>query len=111
MEMIDLRSDTITKPTREMRLAMFNAEVGDDGYGEDPTVRKLEELGAAGKKPVRTTVARPGGKETAPHGFVPLQGRVHRCQDSQFGQVLQHCRRFIFLQHQIQFMTDPFGGK
>jgi threonine aldolase len=46
MEMIDLRSDTVTKPTREMRLAMFNAEVGDDGYGEDPTVRKLEELAA-----------------------------------------------------------------
>ena len=46
MEMIDLRSDTVTKPSREMRLAMFNAEVGDDGYGEDPTVRKLEELAA-----------------------------------------------------------------
>ncbi|MGA2990629.1 MAG: aminotransferase class I/II-fold pyridoxal phosphate-dependent enzyme [Candidatus Korobacteraceae bacterium] len=46
MEVIDLRSDTITKPTPEMRLAMFNAEVGDDGYGEDPTVRGLEELAA-----------------------------------------------------------------
>lgn len=46
MECIDLRSDTVTKPTPEMRLAMFNAEVGDDGYGEDPTVRKLEELAA-----------------------------------------------------------------
>ena len=46
MEMIDLRSDTVTKPTPEMRLAMFNAEVGDDGYGEDPTVRKLEQLAA-----------------------------------------------------------------
>ena len=46
MQMIDLRSDTVTKPTPEMRLAMFNAEVGDDGYGEDPTVRKLEELAA-----------------------------------------------------------------
>ena len=52
MEMIDLRSDTVTKPTREMRLAMCNAEVGDDGYGEDPTVNKLEELAAqiAGKE-------------------------------------------------------------
>ncbi len=44
--MIDLRSDTVTKPTEEMREAMFNAEVGDDVYGEDPTVNKLEELAA-----------------------------------------------------------------
>jgi threonine aldolase len=46
MTTIDLRSDTVTKPTSEMRLAMFEAEVGDDGYGEDPTVRALEELAA-----------------------------------------------------------------
>lgn len=42
----DLRSDTVTKPTAEMRQAMAEAEVGDDVYGEDPTVRKLEALGA-----------------------------------------------------------------
>jgi threonine aldolase len=42
--MIDLRSDTVTKPTDAMRTAMAEAEVGDDGYGEDPTVRRLEEL-------------------------------------------------------------------
>ncbi|HXV61778.1 MAG TPA: GntG family PLP-dependent aldolase [Vicinamibacteria bacterium] len=41
--MIDLRSDTVTKPTQEMRAAMARAEVGDDVYGDDPTVRKLEE--------------------------------------------------------------------
>ena len=41
--MIDLRSDTVTKPTPAMRRAMAEAEVGDDVYGEDPTVRKLEE--------------------------------------------------------------------
>jgi threonine aldolase len=41
--MIDLRSDTVTKPTPEMRAAMAAAEVGDDVYGEDPTVRVLEE--------------------------------------------------------------------
>jgi threonine aldolase len=41
--MIDLRSDTVTKPTAAMRRAMAEAEVGDDVYGEDPTVRKLEE--------------------------------------------------------------------
>jgi threonine aldolase len=46
MELIDLRSDTVTKPTPEMRLAMQKAEVGDDVYGEDPTVRRLQELAA-----------------------------------------------------------------
>ncbi|HYO38205.1 MAG TPA: GntG family PLP-dependent aldolase [Nocardioidaceae bacterium] len=41
--MIDLRSDTVTRPTEAMRAAMAAAEVGDDVYGEDPTVRALEE--------------------------------------------------------------------
>ncbi len=41
--MIDLRSDTVTQPTAAMRAAMAAAEVGDDVYGEDPTVRRLEE--------------------------------------------------------------------
>jgi len=44
--MIDLRSDTVTKPTEEMRKAMYAAEVGDDVYKEDPTVRELEETAA-----------------------------------------------------------------
>jgi threonine aldolase len=50
--MIDLRSDTVTKPTPAMRQAMFEAEVGDDVYGEDPTANKLEERAAeiAGKE-------------------------------------------------------------
>jgi len=43
---IDLRSDTVTRPTDEMRRAMASAEVGDDVYGEDPTVRRLEERAA-----------------------------------------------------------------
>jgi threonine aldolase len=43
MALIDLRSDTITRPTPAMRKAMAEAEVGDDVYGEDPTVRRLEE--------------------------------------------------------------------
>src|SRR5512136_2030179 len=42
MAAIDLRSDTVTKPTPEMRRAMAEAEVGDDVYGEDPTVNRLE---------------------------------------------------------------------
>ena len=45
--MIDLRSDTVTRPSAEMRRAMAEAEVGDDVYGEDPTVAKLEEEAAA----------------------------------------------------------------
>ncbi len=40
--LVDLRSDTVTKPTVEMRAAMAKAEVGDDGFGEDPTVKALE---------------------------------------------------------------------
>jgi threonine aldolase len=50
--MIDLRSDTVTRPTPAMREAMARAEVGDDVYGEDPTVRALEELvaGLTGKE-------------------------------------------------------------
>jgi threonine aldolase len=43
---VDLRSDTVTKPTRNMRKAMAEAEVGDDVFGEDPTVRALEDMTA-----------------------------------------------------------------
>src|SRR5437868_511579 len=43
---IDLRSDTVTKPTPEMRRAMAEAEVGDDVYGEDPTVNRLQQKAA-----------------------------------------------------------------
>lgn len=43
MRVIDLRSDTVTRPSEAMRRAMAQAEVGDDAYGEDPTVRELEE--------------------------------------------------------------------
>jgi len=44
VKIIDLRSDTITLPTEEMRQAMYQAELGDDVYREDPTVNRLEEL-------------------------------------------------------------------
>src|SRR4051812_7467783 len=43
---VDLRSDTVTTPTPEMRIAMARAPVGDDVYREDPTVNRLEELAA-----------------------------------------------------------------
>ena len=46
MKMIDLRSDTVTQPTPDMRQAMVNAPLGDDVYGEDPTVNRLQELAA-----------------------------------------------------------------
>jgi threonine aldolase len=46
-DVIDLRSDTVTRPTAAMRRAMAEAEVGDDVYREDPTVRRLEETAAA----------------------------------------------------------------
>jgi threonine aldolase len=46
MRIIDLRSDTVTLPTPEMREAMARAEVGDDVYGEDPTVNRLQEMAA-----------------------------------------------------------------
>ncbi|MDI6726400.1 MAG: GntG family PLP-dependent aldolase, partial [Smithellaceae bacterium] len=46
MNVIDLRSDTVTLPTKEMREAMFHAEVGDDVFGEDPTINKLQYLAA-----------------------------------------------------------------
>jgi len=42
----DFRSDTVTRPTEEMRKAMYDAEVGDDVHGDDPTVNRLEELAA-----------------------------------------------------------------
>lgn len=46
MKYIDLRSDTVTQPTEEMRRAMYEAELGDDVYGDDPTINRLEELAA-----------------------------------------------------------------
>ena len=46
MDLIDLRSDTVTRPTPEMRRAMAEAEVGDDVFGDDPTVQALEDRAA-----------------------------------------------------------------
>jgi len=59
MKPIDLRSDTVTQPTEEMRTAMSQAEVGDDGWGEDPTVIRLEHMAAErlGKEAALFTVS------------------------------------------------------
>lgn len=46
MKRVDLRSDTVTLPSQAMRDAMYKAELGDDGYGEDPTINKLQEIAA-----------------------------------------------------------------
>ena len=46
MRIVDLRSDTVTMPTSKMRQVMKDAEVGDDGFGEDPTTNRLEEMAA-----------------------------------------------------------------
>jgi threonine aldolase len=72
--MIDLRSDTVTLPTPAMREAMYRAEVGDDVFGEDPTINRLEELAAALL-----------GKEAAL--FVPSGSMGNCCS------VLTHCQR------------------
>lgn len=71
---IDLRSDTVTQPTPEMREAMYRAEVGDDVYGEDPSINRLEALAAE-----RT------GKEAAL--FVPSGTMGNAIA------LLTHCRR------------------
>jgi threonine aldolase len=47
VDAIDLRSDTVTQPTKEMRRAMLAAPLGDDVFGDDPTVNKLEEIAAS----------------------------------------------------------------
>ena len=74
MNTIDLRSDTVTRPTPAMRAAMSKAEVGDDVYGEDPTLNRLQEMAAA-----RT------GKEAAL--FVP-SGTM-----GNLASILAHCQR------------------
>lgn len=74
MNFIDLRSDTVTQPTLKMREAIYKAEVGDDVYGDDPTVRELEDY-----------AAKVSGKEAAL--FVP---------SGTFGNqlsLLTHCKR------------------
>jgi threonine aldolase len=60
MRCVDLRSDTLTKPSAQMRQAMADAEVGDDVYGEDPTVNRLEET-VAGLFGVEAAVFMPSG--------------------------------------------------
>ena len=93
MEYIDLRSDTVTRPTPEMREAMAEAEVGDDVYGDDPTVNRLEEL-AAEKM----------GKESAL--FVPSGTMGNLIA------LLVHCQRGdeVIIGHQSHIYLNEAGG-
>ncbi|WP_394174218.1 low-specificity L-threonine aldolase [Guptibacillus hwajinpoensis] len=86
--MIDLRSDTVTKPSEKMRKAMYEAEVGDDVYGEDPTVNKLEESAAniLGKEDALFVTSGTQGNQIA--------GLVH-CKPGQ--EVIMEAQAHIFL--------------
>jgi threonine aldolase len=80
---IDLRSDTVTKPTDAMRRAMYEAEVGDDWYGDDPTVNRLEERCAAitGKDAAVYVATGTMANEIALHVFVRT-GHFVACEGS-----------------------------
>ena len=80
---IDLRSDTVTKPTPAMRAAMAAAEVGDDVYGDDPTVNALQER-IAGLLGFEAALFLPSGTHEQPvraDGALPARRRVHRRPD------------------------------
>ncbi|MGH2675199.1 MAG: beta-eliminating lyase-related protein, partial [Actinomycetota bacterium] len=70
--MIDLRSDTVTRPSAAMRRAMAEAEVGDDVFGDDPTVNRLQERAAeaTGKEAALYTVTGTMANQTALRTFV-----------------------------------------
>ena len=74
MRGIDLRSDTVTEPTSQMRIAMSQAEVGDDGLDGDPTTQKLEELSAelTGKEAGLLVASGSMGNLTAALSHVPV---------------------------------------
>ena len=83
--MIDLRSDTVTKPSPAMRNAMACADVGDDVYGEDPTVNRLQEVAAelVGKKAALFVPSGTAGNQLClrvhadPGREVIVEGRSH----------------------------------
>jgi threonine aldolase len=78
---IDLRSDTVTQPTEAMRRAMAQAEVGDDWYGDDPTVNRLEERSAeiTGKEAACYVATGTMANEIAMHIFV-RSGHLVACE-------------------------------
>ena len=76
--MIDLRSDTVTRPTEGMRRAMAEAEVGDDVYGEDPTVARLQER-VAGLLGFEAAIFTPTGSMANVLALAALTGHGRRC--------------------------------
>ena len=82
---IDLRSDTVTTPTQAMRTAMARAEVGDDWYGDDPTVNHLEERCAeiTGKQAAVYVATGTMANEIALHVFARLGHLVSLQRSSQ----------------------------
>lgn len=93
MDSIDLRSDTVTWPTPEMREAMANAPVGDDVWGDDPTVQRLEALAAERL-----------GKEAALFVSSGTQGNLIA--------ILAHCQRGdeMIVGHRAHTFVDEAGG-
>ena len=92
--MIDLRSDTVSRPTPAMREAMYTAEVGDDVFGDDPTVNALE-----------TKLANLLGKESAL--FLPSGTQSNLCA------LLAHCQRgdeYLVGDHAHTYMYEAGGG-
>src|SRR5205823_8965991 len=69
---VDLRSDTVTKPSAAMRRAMADAEVGDDWFGDDPTVNRLQERAAevTGKEAALYVATGTMANQIAVHAFV-----------------------------------------
>ena len=93
-ELIDLRSDTVTQPTDAMRKAMAGAQVGDDVYGDDPTVNRLQDLAAEIL-----------GTEAAL--FLPSGTQSNLCA------LLSHCERgdeYIVGQHAHTYMYEGGGA-
>ncbi len=82
MKLIDLRSDTVTKPSQAMLTAMINAEVGDDVYGEDPTVRFLESM-IAERAGMEAAVFAPTGTQT---NLIALMAHCERGDEYIVGQ-------------------------
>ncbi|MEC9309730.1 MAG: low-specificity L-threonine aldolase [Chloroflexota bacterium] len=93
MSLIDLRSDTVTKPTDQMRKAMADSEVGDDVYGEDPSINLLQERAAAML-----------GKEA---GLLMASGTM-----SNLVAILAHCNRSdeVIMGDQAHIFWNESGG-
>ena len=81
--MIDFRSDTITRPTEAMRAAMSRAEVGDDVFGDDPTVNRLQEH-AAELLGFEAALFAPSGTQT---NLIALMAQCERGDEAIVGQM------------------------